>query len=116
MTDTSNMCSNSENWQPPPAPAIARFAAPAAAPDVRPVWVLLEQVLRHDPAVARTVGDGLDLTGRAKGFLLEWLRSSRGDWLAVVHYEVHFADGRETTQWWRDQRVPGYALLPREER
>jgi len=113
MTDTSNMCSSPKEWQPPPAPAIARFAAPAEAPNVQPVWVLLEQVCVHDPAVARTVVDGLDLTGRAKGFLLEWRRSSRGDWLGVVNYEVRYADGREATVWWRDQLVPAYALRPR---
>ena len=107
------MCSSFENWQPPPPPAIANFAAPAEVPRVRPVWVLLEQVCRHDPALARTVVDGLDMTGRAKGFLSEWRRSSRGEWLGVVNYEVRYADGREHTVWWRDQMVPAYALLPR---
>jgi hypothetical protein len=110
------MCSNSERlpgWRPPPPPAIAGHGAPAEIPTVRPVWVLLEEVVRHDPAMARTVIDGLDMTGRAKGFLYEWRRSSRGDWLGVVNYEVHYADGREATVWWREQLVPGYALLPR---
>ncbi|HEX4361367.1 MAG TPA: hypothetical protein VH141_27775 [Pseudonocardia sp.] len=110
------MCSSSSSWQPPPPPAIAGFAEPTLAPNVRPVWVLLEEFCRHDPAFARTVPDGVDLTGRAKGFLLEWVRSGRGDWLGVVHVEVRFVDGREATQWWNEQRVPGYALLPREER
>ncbi|MBO0875187.1 MAG: hypothetical protein J2P19_17540 [Pseudonocardia sp.] len=111
------MCSNRlEGWQPPPAPAIAGHAAPAEVPRVRPVWVLLEEVVRHDPAVASTVVDGLELTGRAKGFLREWRRGSRGDWVGVVNYEVHYADGRETTVWWQDQMVPAYALLPRSTR
>jgi hypothetical protein len=108
----SNMCS-SQPWQPDPPPAIARFAAPAEPLHVQPVWVLLEQVCVHDPAMARTVVDGLDMTGRAKGFLLGWWRSSRGDWLGVVNYEVRYADGREATVWWREQLVPAHALRPR---
>jgi hypothetical protein len=81
---------------------------------VRPVWVLLEELCRHDPALARTVVDGLDLTGRAKGFLVEWRRSGRGDWLGVVNFEVGYVDGRAATVWWREQLVPGYALRPRD--
>lgn len=107
------MCSGSAGWQPAPAPAIARFAAPAEPPQARPVWVLLDKLCVHDPELARTVVDGLDLTGRAKGFLLGWRRSSRGDWLGVVNYEVRYADGREATVWWREQLVPAYALQPR---
>lgn len=111
------MCSNSDEsvWQPAPAPAIARFAAPRPAPVVQPVWVLLEQVCRHDPDVRRTVGDGLDFTGRAPGILRGWRRTARGEWLGVVNYEVHYADGRTNTLWCHDQMVPAYALLPRGE-
>jgi hypothetical protein len=109
------MCSSSKGgaWEPPPPPAIARFAAPAPPPVVQPVWVLLEQVCRHDPEVRRTVGDGLDFTGRAPGILRGWRRTARGEWLGVVNYEVHYADGRKNTLWCRDQMVPAYALRPR---
>lgn len=113
MSHNSNMCSSFDDWRPPPPPAIARFAAPAEIPQVKPVWVLLEQVCVHDPTLARTVVDGLDMTGRAPGFLTEWRRSGRGEWLGVVNYEVRYLDGREATVWWRDQMVPAYALLPR---
>ncbi len=107
------MCSSSHDWQPPPAPAIASHAAPADVPPVRPVWVLLGSVFVHDPAGARTVPDGLDMTGRAKGYLSGWRRSGRGDWMGVVNYEVGYVDGRSATAWLHDQWVPAYALRPR---
>jgi hypothetical protein len=110
---TSNMCSSQESWQPPPIPAIAGFGQPAEVPDARPVWVLLDELCVHRGATERTVVDGLDFTGRAKGFLLDWRRTGRGDWLGVVNYEVGYVDGRRSTVWWREQLVPGYALRPR---
>jgi hypothetical protein len=107
------MCSDRPTWEPPPPPAIAGFADPAEVPEVHPVWVDLEQVCLHDPAKARTVVDGLDMTGKARGMLLRWQRSIRGDWLGLVHYQVHYADGRPQPRIFRDQLVPGYALGPR---
>jgi hypothetical protein len=81
---------------------------------VRPVWVLLDQVFRHDPTAFRSVPDGLELSGRARGYLSHWRRGSRGDWLGQVNYELRYADGREATVWLQDQMLPGYALRPRE--
>jgi hypothetical protein len=117
------MCSNDEpdslslSWRPPPAPAIARHGAPAKLAPVRPVWVLLDQMVRHDPAAYRSVADGLDFTGRARGVLYTetWRRSARGVWLAFVNYQVHYSDGRPRPLLLREQLVPGYALRPRED-
>jgi hypothetical protein len=106
------VCS-SQNWQPPPAPAIAEFTSPSEPVRARPVWVHLEKVCPHDPAHARTITDGLDMTGRARGMLLDWHRSARGEWLGVVHYQVHYADGRPKPLIFRDQLVPLHALEQR---
>jgi len=105
--------STSWHWTPSPAPAIARFAAPAPAPVADPVWVSLERAFIHDPAHARTVVDGLDMTGRARGFIHARHQAARGDWVATVTFEVHYADGRPTPVIFRDQLVPFYALAPR---
>jgi hypothetical protein len=82
----SNMGSNSaerthdpHSWTPPPPPAIARFASPARVPPVKPVWVLLDRLVAHDPTAYRSVPNGLDFTGRARGLLKakSRVRSSR---------------------------------------
>lgn len=106
---------SSGSWQPPPAPAIASYAEPTQAPDVTPVWVLLEEHLPHDPRQRRTVPDGLELTGRVRGFLRKpWYRCAGcGAWLGAVTFEVHYADGRARTEIYRDQLVHAGALLPR---
>ncbi|HEY1968287.1 MAG TPA: hypothetical protein VGH89_10090 [Pseudonocardia sp.] len=115
------MCSNTEedslsvSWRPPPAPAIAGHGTPSELPPVRAVWVLLDQIVRHDPATHRSVPDGLDFTGRALGVLYTetWRRSAHGVWLAFVNYQVHYSDGRPRPMLLREQLVPAYALAPR---
>jgi hypothetical protein len=95
--NNSNMCSDQSRkweWRPAPAPAIASFAAPAEVPYARPVWVDLERLFRYELEHARSVYDGLDTTGRARGFLIERVRAGLGDWLGVVSYQLHDADGR----------------------
>lgn len=109
----SNMCSNVPEWQPGPAPAIVGFGAPAPAPYARPVWVHLDLLFGHDPARDQAVVDGLELTGRARGMLLGWRRGSRGDWLGVVTYQIHYADGRPQPTVWSEQLVPVTALSKR---
>ncbi len=107
------MCSSSAKWHPPPAPAIAGFAAPTPAPRARAVWVHLDTLFEHDPTRDQAVVDGLDLTGRARGMLLSWRRGSRGDWLGVVTYQIQHADGRPGPTLWTEQLVPSAALSPR---
>jgi hypothetical protein len=82
------------------------------------VWVELERHWIHDPAQRQTVPDGLDLTGRARGFLRRpWYRCARcGGWLGSVTFELHYADGRERTLIARDQLVHDNALSPRHDR
>jgi hypothetical protein len=109
----SNMCSNAPEWRPGPAPAIAGHGAPAVAPDARPVWVHLDLLFDHDAARDQAVVDGLDLTGRTRGMLLGWRRGSRGDWLGIVTYQIHYADGRPQPTLWSDQLVPVTALSKR---
>ena len=98
-------------WTPAPTPAIARFAAPAEVPYAHPVWVDLERLFRHQPEHARSVYDGLDTTGRVRGFLTERVRAGLGDWL--VNYQLHYADGRPQPVIFNEQLVPSCALQPR---
>jgi hypothetical protein len=110
------MCSDQSwkwEWTPAPAPAIASFAAPAEVPYAHPVWVDLERLFRHEPEHARSVYDGLDTTGRARGFLTERVRAGLVDWLGVVNYQLHYADGRPQPVIFNEQFVPFYALQPR---
>jgi hypothetical protein len=102
-----------EPWRPDPAPATAAFAAPTPIRHARPVWVDLDALFAHDPAGNQAVVDGLDLTGRTRGLLLEWRRGARGDWLGVVNYQIHYADGRPQPTIWSEQLVPATALSPR---
>lgn len=71
------------------------------------VWVDLPALLDRPPdAPARTVVDGIDLDWRVRGRLTGWWRSSRNDWLAVVDYEVPYADGGGRKVELRDQLLP----------
>lgn len=80
---------------------------------MRPVWVDLDKLF-WGAASDQAVFDGLDITGRTRGLLYRWLRSSRGDWMAEVNFQIFYSDGRpEPTVWYR-QLVPGYALSPRD--
>jgi hypothetical protein len=109
----SNMCSSTSEWQPDPTPVIVEFGAPAPAPDARPVWVNLDLLFGRDPACDQAVVDGLELSGRTRGMLLRWRRGSRGDWLGVVTYQIHYADGRPQPTLWSEQLVPVTALSQR---
>jgi len=113
------MCSDHSSrwdWKPAPAPAIARFAAPAEVPYAHPVWVDLTRLFRHEPEHARSVYDGLDMTGSARGFLIERVRAGLGDWLGVVNYQLHYTDGRPQPVIFNEQLVPFYALTPRRDK
>ncbi|TCO55581.1 hypothetical protein [Actinocrispum wychmicini] len=39
-----------------------------------------------------TVPDGLGKKGQVKGQLGGWFRSAKGDWFAVVGYDIRYAD------------------------
>jgi hypothetical protein len=45
--------------------------------------------------------------------MVERFRTSLGDWMAVVHYQVYYADGRPQPRIWSWQRVPFYVLEAR---
>jgi hypothetical protein len=109
----SNVCSDNGDWKPPPRPAIADFAAPAELAPVQPVWVRLDDLRLADLERPRTIGDGLELTGRTRGILHEWRRGSRGEWFGVVTYGVRYADGRPEVVILREQLAPSVALSPR---
>ncbi|MBA2323047.1 MAG: hypothetical protein H0V92_03150 [Pseudonocardiales bacterium] len=100
------------DWFPHnPDPTIT--VASRSHPATQTVWVQLDRLFAHDPARDQAVVEGLDLTGRARGMLLGWKRGSRGDWLAVVNYQIHYADGRPQPTIWREQLVPADAVSPR---
>jgi hypothetical protein len=88
---------------------------PSPRPATRPVWVHLDQLFAQDPARHQAVVYGLRLTGRVRGILLGWKRGSTGEWLAVVNYEIHYADGRPETTIWSEQLVPSAAVSPRDD-
>jgi|SRR5215207_10489360 len=91
-----------------------RYRLPHAESTARCVWVHLDALWqRPDPELRRMVGDGLDGTGRARGMLTGWLRTSDGLWLGEVHLEIGYIDGRRQRQIWRCQLVPAWALSPR---
>jgi len=50
-----------------------------------------EEFCRHNPAFRPHGGRRVDLTGRAKGFLLDWGAQWPGRLAGVVHFEVHFS-------------------------
>jgi hypothetical protein len=45
--------------------------------------------------------------------VIERVRAGLGDWLGVVSYQLHYADGRPQTVIFNEQLVPFYALQPR---
>ncbi|MGQ0480975.1 MAG: hypothetical protein ACT4O0_08110 [Pseudonocardia sp.] len=77
------------------------------------MWVDLDQLFAHGSARDQAVFYGLALTGRARRLLLDWHRGSRGDWLGVVNYQIHYADGRPQPMIWTEQLLPAAALSPR---
>jgi len=110
------MCSHKpDSWSDGPSGEViaAQVWKPDSTPPVRPVWVLLDELCRHDPATRATVIDGLDMTGKAPGVLLHWRRSGHGDWLGLVHYTIGYIDGRRQRAPFYEQLVPAYALRPR---
>jgi hypothetical protein len=106
------MCSVPRDWFPH-RPDPNYTTAPRSHAATRPVWVQLDRLFAHDPAVDQAVVEGLDLTGRTRGMLLGWKRGSRGDWLAVVNYQISYADGRTQPTTWREQLLPADAVSPR---
>jgi hypothetical protein len=79
---------------------------------VKSAWVDMEQLF-GEPDSTHTVPDGLDLRGRVRGQLSGWMRSDLGAWLAVVHYDIPYRDGRRATVRVTDQLVPARAVQPR---
>lgn len=89
---------------------------PRRGPLVRitPVWVYLEQLYpRPGDGQRRTIGDGLDWTGRVRGELYRWWRTAEGVWLGQVTYELGYADGRDSWLRVEDQLIPATALSKR---
>jgi hypothetical protein len=81
------------------------------------VWVRLDVISGRLPgAPYETVVDGLDMTGHAPGLVTGYFRSSRGDWLAVVNYQIPYADGRTPKVQVVDQLVQKAALQRRDPR
>lgn len=79
-----------------------------------PVWVHLEQLFaRPGGGQRRTVGGGLDWTGRVRGELCRWWRTAEGVWLGQVTYELGYADGRDVWLRVEDQLIPATALSKR---
>lgn len=82
-------------------------------PRTRPCWVHLGALLsRSEGAERHTVVDGLDMSGAVPGAVSGWFRALTGEWLAVVHYAVPYADGRRAVNL-VDQLVPGHTVTPR---
>ncbi|GAB3912652.1 hypothetical protein GCM10029964_120810 [Kibdelosporangium lantanae] len=79
---------------------------------VKPAWVDLEALFGPEPDRISTVPDGLNLRGRVPGQVSGWFRSDLGAWLAVVHYDIPYRDGRRATVRVTDQVVPARAVQP----
>jgi len=79
-----------------------------------PVWVLLDELWGEYAKGPRSVGDGFELRGRARGWLYEWQRSATGGWIGVVDYLLDYADGRSHRHTVQRQWVPAHVLQPRE--
>jgi hypothetical protein len=56
----------------------------------RPVWINLERLFTTE---GDTRADQLSLDGEVPGTLHEWHRSSRGEWLGVVSFDIHTGAG-----------------------
>lgn len=110
----SNMRSIPRDWERQ-IPALRWKTARRDHPPTEPVWVRLDVLFAHDPARHQAVVDGLELSGNARGLLLGWKRGSLGDWLAVVNYQIHYADGRAQSTIWHEQLIPASAISPRED-
>jgi hypothetical protein len=83
---------------------------------IKPVWVRLDAICGRLPGQPHhVVPDGLDMTGEVPGRLHGWFSSALGDWLAIVDFEVPYADGRRTKVELVDQLVPAWALRRRDE-
>lgn len=75
-------------------------------PPTRPVWIRLDGPFPHDATRGQAVIDGLELSGNTRGIQLDWKRGAAGQWLAVVNYAIHYADGRRQPTVWNEQLVP----------
>jgi hypothetical protein len=80
---------------------------------VKDAWVDLEALFGPEPDSIHTVPDGLNLCGRVRGQVSGWFRSDLGAWIAVVHYNVPYRDGRRDTVRVTDQLLPARFVLPR---
>lgn len=80
------------------------------------VWVRLDLIyVRALGAPSRMVETGLDMTGQVPGRLHGWFTTGKGDWLAVVDFDIPYVDGRRSKLEVADQLVPSYAVRPRGE-
>ena len=86
----------------------------APSPPCEAVWVHLD-LLWPVPQQRRTIIDGLDFRGRARGLIFRWLRTGDGLWVGVVSYEIAYCDGRPQRVLFRNQLVPGHALSQRDD-
>ena len=104
------MSSTNEQWW---ATKTGQHGASAYLTAPQPVWVDLQKLFRTATTQTRPLTDGLDLTGRTRGLLTARHRSSLGDWLGVVTYQLSRADDQAESELLQDQLVPFYALRPR---
>jgi hypothetical protein len=83
----------------------------------RPVWVKLNLVFPRpsDRPVPEQLfhQHAIDVTVEVPGELLQWLRTSTGEWLGLVTFQLPFADGRHGRVFLERQLLPSYALRPR---
>ena len=82
----------------------------------RPVWVKLAALSIRRPdarAPEQPPRNSLDMTAETSGLLQQWLRTSTGEWIGIVDYEVPFANNERKPLWLEGQLVPAYALRPR---
>jgi hypothetical protein len=102
--------STNERWW---ATKTGQHGASTYLPAPQPVWVDLPTLFRATTTQTRRPTGSVDLTGRARGLLTARHRSSLGDWLAVVTYQLSGTDDRAEPELLQDQLVPFYALHPR---
>ncbi|CRY84427.1 hypothetical protein SAMN05421776_1089 [Nocardia farcinica] len=78
------------------------------------VWVRLDAIMVRNPGLPiRNNTAGIDMSGEVPGLLHGWIPTAKGDWMGLVNFDVHYADGRPLRL--RQQLVPSYALRERVE-
>jgi hypothetical protein len=68
---------------------------------------------RSAVASAAALPHAVDITAEVPGDLLQWLRTSGGEWHGLVTYPLPFANGKHGRVYLERRLLPAYGLRPR---